>query len=75
MTPEPLVQIPNIFTELFLLIPSSDCINGSAPLNKRDARAQDKKYLYKISPPEPLVQIQNNFSELLLIIPSTKIAQ
>ena len=73
--PEPLVQMYNNFRELFLLIPSKNCTNGSALLNKRAPRPPDKKYLsFKISP-EPLVQIQNNFTELFLIIPSTKIAQ
>ena len=52
-----------------------NCTNGSAPLNKRAARAPDKKYLKKTSPFEPLVQIHNISSELFLIIPSTKIAQ
>ena len=52
-----------------------NCINGSAPQNRRAARAPDKKYLQMTSPPESLVQIKNNFTELFLIIPSTKIAQ
>ena len=50
------------------------CTNGSAPPNRRAARAPDKKYL-KMTSPEPLVQIQNNFTELFLIMPFTKIAQ
>ena len=36
------------------------CINGSAPPNRRAARAPDEKYLPS---PEPLTQIQNNFTE------------
>ena len=51
-----------------------NCTSGYTPLNKRVARAPDKKYL-KITSPESLVQIQNNFTELLLMMPSTKIAQ
>ena len=51
-----------------------NCINDSAPLNRRVARAPDKIFL-KTSPPEPLTLIQNNFTELSLLILSTKIAQ
>ena len=39
-----------------------NCTNGSAPPNRRTARALDKT----------LVQIQNNFTELSLMKPSTK---
>ena len=46
-----------------------------ASLNKRAARALDKKYLQTASPPAPLVQIQDNCTALFLIISSTKIAQ
>ena len=41
-----------------------NCINGSAPLDRRDVRA-----------PEPLVQIQNYFTGLLLMMPFSNIAQ
>ena len=44
-------------------------VNGSFSINRRAARALDKKS------PEPMAQIQKNFTELILIIPSTKIAQ
>ena len=57
-SPEPLVQIQNNFTELFLAMPS----NGSAPLNKGTVRALDENCLLKTFRPEPLVQIQNNFT-------------
>ena len=49
-TSEPMVQIQNNFTEMFLTIPSTkiahntlyqNCSNGSALLNKRAARAPD----------------------------------
>ena len=43
--PERLVQIQNNFTELFLIMPLTKIENGSALLNKRAARAPDKKYL------------------------------
>ena len=44
---------------------ASTKINGSARLNKRAARALDKKCLLMTSP-EPLIQIQNNLTELFL---------
>ena len=50
-----------------------NCINGSAPPNRRAARAPDKKYFKRH--PEPPAQIQNNFLELFLIITSITIAQ
>ena len=46
MTSEPLAQIQNNFTELFLITPSTKIAQMvSAPQNKRAARALDKKYL------------------------------
>ena len=51
-----------------------NCINCSAPSNRRAAIAPDVKSVLTTSSPEPLVQIQNNFTELILIIPDTKIA-
>ena len=48
-------------------------LNGSAQMNKRIARALDKKYILTTSPPEPLVHIQNNFTEFFLMMPSTKL--
>ena len=75
-SPEPLVKIQNNFTKLVSLDPLyQNCTNGFALLNKRAARAPDKKYLLKTPPPEPLVQIKGYFTELLLMMPSTKIAQ
>ena len=45
-SPEPLVQIQNNFTKLVSLDTLyQNCTNGSALLNKRAARAPDKKYL------------------------------
>ena len=74
-SPKLQIQIQNNFIELFLMIPSTKYFaNGSAPHNKRAARATDKKYLLTTSP-KPLVQIQNYFTELFLVMPSTKIAQ
>ena len=46
-----------------------NCIIGFAPLNRRVARAPDKKFLKRLSSPEPLTQVQNNFTELFLLIP------
>ena len=43
-------------------------------MEKRAARALDKKYLTTF-PPERLVQFLNNFTELFLMMHSTKIAQ
>ena len=44
--PEPLVQIQNYLTELFHIMPVTKILQkGSAPLNKRAARAPDIKYL------------------------------
>ena len=48
-----------------------NCINGSAPLNRRAARALDKKS-FKQPVPELLVQIQDKFTQLFLMMPSTK---
>ena len=48
-------------------------LNGSAQMDKRIARALDKKYILTTSPPEPLVYIQNNFTEFFLMMPSTKL--
>ena len=47
--------------------------HGSAQMDKRIARALDKKYILTTSPPEPLVHIQNNFTEFFLMMPSTKL--
>ena len=52
-----------------------NCTSGYTPLNKRVARAPDKKYLLMAFPPEPQVQIQNNFTGLFFMIPSSNIAQ
>ena len=52
-----------------------NCINGSTPLNRRVARAPDKKYPLTAFPPEPQIQIQNNFTGLLLVMPSSNTAQ
>ena len=43
--PEPLTQIQNNVTELFLIIPSTKIANGYTPLNKRAAIYPDKIYL------------------------------
>ena len=68
----------NKLTELFLVIPSTKIsqmvpLNGSAQMDKRIARALDKKCILTTSPPEPLVYIQNNFTEFFLMMPSTKL--
>ena len=68
----------NNLTELFLVIPSTKIahmvlLNGSAQMDKRIARALDKKYILTTSSPEPLVHIQNNFTEFILMMPSTKL--
>ena len=63
--PEPLVQILNNFTKLFLIIPFTEQGVG---------RAIDKKYLQMIFP-EQLVQNQNNFTEMFLMFAFTKVAQ
>ena len=52
-----------------------NCKNGSTPLNKRAARAPDKKKNFLMTSPEQLVQIYNNSTELFFLIPSIKIAQ
>ena len=66
--PEPLVQIQNNFTELFLMMASTNI----AQPEKGAARALDNKYLQMKY--EPLVQNQNNFTEVV-VLPSTKIDQ
>ena len=72
---EPLVQIQNKCTAMFLKMPSAKiALNGSAPSNKTAARALDKIYPRTTSP-EPLVQIQNNFTEMFIMMPSAKITQ
>ena len=38
-------------------------LNGSAQMDKRIARALDKKYILTTSSPEPLVHIEHNFTE------------
>ena len=48
-------------------------LSGSAQMDKRIARALDKKYILTTSSPEPLVYIQNNFTEFFLMMPSTKL--
>ena len=79
--PEPLIQIQNNFTELFLMISmdmmasTKDCTNSFTQLNTGVARALDDKFLKITSSPEPLVQNQNNFTEMFLMMPSTTIAQ
>ena len=50
-----------------------NCTNGSAQMDKRIAKAAEKKYILTTSPPEPLVHIQNNFTEFFLMMPSTKL--
>ena len=65
-------------TELFLVIPSTKIaqmvlLNGSAQMDKRIARALDKKYILTTSSPETLVHIQNNFTEFFLVMPFTKL--
>ena len=48
-----------------------NCINASAPPNRKAVRSPDKKsFKQHASAPVPLTQIQNNFTELFLIIPS-----
>ena len=71
--PEPLGQIQNNFTEMFLIMPSAKkCLNGCAPPNKMAAaRTPDKKH-FKTTTPELLVQTQNNFTKMFLILPSAK---
>ena len=45
-TSEPMVQIQNNFTEMFLMIPSTKIAQkGLAPLNKGATRVLDKTYL------------------------------
>ena len=68
----------NNLTELFLVIPSTKIaqmfpLNGSAQMDKRIARALDKKDILTTSSPEPLVHIQNNFTEFFLVMPSIKV--
>ena len=73
--PEPLVQIQNYFTELFLMMASTkivqtvslSLIQGSPELQIRN--------IFKRNLSKPLVQTQNYFTELFLMIPSTKIEQ
>ena len=45
-----------------------NCIIGSAPLNRKAARAPDKKSFkwHLVATPEPLTQNQNYFTELSL---------
>ena len=52
-----------------------NCTNGFEALNKKAARAINKKYLLMTSLPKQLVQIQDNFKEIFLMMPSTKIDQ
>ena len=44
-------------------------------MDKRIARALEKKYILTTSPPdhEPLVHIENNFTEFFVMMPSTKL--
>ena len=42
-------------------------LNGSAQMDKRIARALDKKYILTTSP-EPLVHIQKKFTEFFLLL-------
>ena len=65
---EPLVQIQNNFTELFLIMPlNNNRANGSTPLNKRAARAPDKNLFFKFcpwgQPPPPHMKIKLVLSE------------
>ena len=64
-SPEPLVQIYNNFTKMFLMVPCTKIAQI-----KVVGRALDKKYL-QIKSPGPLVQNQNNFTEMVLMLPST----
>ena len=52
-----------------------NCINYSAPLNRRAARALDKKSFKRYLFLNHWPQLKNVFTELFLIIPSTKISQ
>ena len=72
--PEPLIQIQNNFTEMFLMMPFTKIAKWGCSVEKGVSRDIDKKYLQMISP-EPLVQNQNNFTEMDLMLPSTKIDQ
>ena len=47
-------------------------LNGSTQMDKRIARALDKKYILTTSP-EPLVHIQKNFTEFFYMMRSTKL--
>ena len=64
--PEPLVQIQNYFTEMFLIKPSSKIGQIAPQLNKMAARAKIKKK--SLNPLAPLAQIQNTSTEILLNI-------
>ena len=48
-------------------------LNGYVQMDKRIARALDKKYILTTSSPQPLVHIQNNFTEFFLVMSSTKL--
>ena len=67
---EPQVQIQNIFTEMFLMKPSTKIAQMGLLQKRGVGRALEKTYL-QIKSPEPLVQNQNNFTEIVLMLPST----
>ena len=80
----PELQIRNVFkryllnhwSKFHMNVPHNalfhNCINGSAPPNKRPPELQIKNLLNDIWTTDPNA---NNFTELFLWIPSTKIAQ
>ena len=71
-SPEPLVGIKNNCRNVPRNALCQNLTNGSAPLNKKTARALVKKYLIMTSPSGRMVRIQNNLTEMILIMPSAK---
>ena len=71
-SPEPLVQIKEKITEMFLMMLSTTTAQMILLCQKELSRALGKKYL-QLKSPESLVQNQNNFTEMVLMLLSTKI--